>query len=69
MEVRRKFRTLRKERGISQAELALRVGISRPTLSKLENNYLATISIVAIDKILNELGYELDIKERNHFAS
>jgi len=64
-----KIKTLRKQRGLSQEELAKKVGISRPTLSKLENNYLANISIVTIDKILNELGFEIDIKPRNPFVS
>jgi len=69
LELGEKIKTIRKERGLSQEELAKKVGISRPTLSKLENNYLANISVVTLDKILNELGYELDIKERNPFAS
>jgi len=69
LELGEKIKTIRKERGLSQEELAKKVGISRPTLSKLENNYLANISVVILDKILNELGYELDIKERNPFAS
>jgi len=63
------IRTKRKERGLTQEELAKRVGISRPTLSKLENNLLTEISIITLDKILNELGYELDIKERNPFLT
>jgi len=63
------IRTKRKERGLTQEELAKRVGISRPTLSKLENNLLTEISIITLDKILNELGYELDIKERNPFST
>ena len=69
LELGEKIKTIRKERGLSQEELAKKVGISRPTLSKLENNYLANISVVILDKILNELGYELDINERNPFAS
>jgi len=69
VELGERIKTLRKQKGLSQAKLASKVGISRPTLSKLENNYLANISIVTIDKILNELGYKIDIKERNPFIS
>ena len=64
-----KIKTLRAQRGLTQEELAKKVGISRPTLSKLENNYLTDISVVTLDKILSELGYELDIKEHNPFIS
>jgi len=68
IELGKQIKTLRKQKGLSQEALAQRVGISRPTLSKLENNYLANISIVTIDKILHELGYEIDIRERNPFV-
>lgn len=64
-----KIRDLRKEKGMSQESLAKKVGISRNTLSKLENGYIANISIVTLDKILNTLGYQLDIKPLNPFVS
>jgi len=64
-----KVKELRKEKGINQEELAKAAGISRNTLSKLENGYIANISIVTFDKVLNVLGYQLDIKIVNPFIS
>ena len=64
-----RVKELRKEKNISQESLAKTVGISRATLSKLENGYIANISIVTLDKILNALGYQLDIKPINPFVS
>ncbi len=64
-----RIRDLRKEKGISQDSLAKQVGISRNTLSKLENGYIANISIVTFDKILNSLGYQIDIKPNNPFIT
>jgi len=46
---------------------AKRAGISRNTLSKLENGYIANISIVTFEKVLNILGYQIDIKQNNPF--
>jgi len=60
---------LRKERGLTQEALAQQVGISRATLSKLENGNIAHISIVTLNDILNHLGYEIDIKALNPFVS
>ncbi len=68
-EIGDKIQELRKEKKITQATLAKTVGISRNTLSKLENGYIANISIVTLDKVLNTLGYELDIKHQNPFIS
>ena len=64
-----RIRTLRKERGMTQAELAEKSGISRATLSKLENGLIAQISVVTLAEILNALGYEIDITPLNPFAS
>ncbi len=68
-ELGNEVRSLRKERKISQEKLAKTVGISRNTLSKLENGYVANISIVTLDKVLNALDHQLDIKPSNPFMS
>ena len=57
------IRELRKEKGMTQAELAAAVGISRVTLSKLENGKLAGISIGVILSILERLGREISFVE------
>ena len=68
-ELGERIKTLRKERKLSQEELAKRAGISRNTLSKLENGYVANISIVTFEKVLNILGYQIDIKRNNPFIN
>ena len=68
-EIGTKIKSLRKERGLSQQSLADSVGISRNTLSKLENGYLANISAVTVEKVLNLLGYELSLSELNPFKT
>ena len=60
---------LRKERGLTQENLAQQADISRATLSKLENGHIAQVSIVTLNDILNHLGYELDVKVLNPFES
>ncbi|WP_457608036.1 helix-turn-helix domain-containing protein [Nitratifractor sp.] len=68
LELGERIKSLRKERGMTQEALAKRAGISRTTLSKLENGYIAQISVVTLSEILNALGYELDITPLNPFA-
>ncbi len=62
-----RIKKLRKERNITQQELAKRSGISRTTLSRIENGYFAKISVVTLEKILSLLGMSLDIKPKNPF--
>jgi len=69
LELGEHIKKLRKEKGLTQEKLANMANISRTTLSKLENGYLANISIVTIDQILSLLGYEIDIKPLNPFKS
>ncbi len=63
------IKTLRKQKGLSQESLAAQSGISRATLSKLENGYIANISIVVVNQILSLLGYEIEIKASNPFIT
>jgi len=69
LELGANVKRFRKEKKLTQAALAEDVGISRTTLSKLENGYLAQVSIVVLNDLLNHLGYELDIKAINPFIS
>jgi len=57
------MRALRKEKGLRQSELAAAVGLSRVTLSKLENGKLAGISIGAMLSILERLDREIAFVE------
>ncbi|MFT4694767.1 MAG: transcriptional regulator with XRE-family HTH domain [Francisella sp.] len=63
------IKDIRKQRGVSQQQLAIQAGMSRVTLSKIENGYIANTSIVKINHILSLLGYELDIKLFNPFMT
>jgi transcriptional regulator with XRE-family HTH domain len=69
LELGKKIKTLRKEKGLSQQELASKAQISRATLSKLENGYVGSVSIAMLDNILSILDYEIDIKPKNPFFS
>ncbi len=68
-ELGKTIKNLRKQKGLSQESLAQQSGISRATLSKIENGYIANISIVSINQILSILGYEIDIKPSNPFMT
>ena len=58
------IRKRRKELGLSQEELAKKAGISRATLSKIENVHgLAEVKFSVLVHLLRELGYELDVRE------
>jgi len=63
------IKSLRKQKGLSQEALAEQAGISRATLSKLENGYIANVSIVVVNQILSLLGYEIEIKASNPFKT
>lgn len=53
------IRLLRKERKMSQQDLAKQYGMSRATISGIENNTVSEIGIRKVEAILNGFGYEL----------
>ena len=53
------IRQLRKEHRLSQQTLAARYGMSRATISGIENNTIAEVGIRKVEAILNGFGYEL----------
>ncbi|PHQ89594.1 MAG: transcriptional regulator [Sulfurimonas sp.] len=61
--------TLRKKQNISQSTLANDIGISRATISSLENGRGVDIGLKKVLKILDYLGYELAFEEKSQFPS
>lgn len=58
----------RKQAGLTQVELALRMGITQQSLSRLERNS-ANISVSRFLKILSILKVELVLRERDANSS
>ncbi|ATB69322.1 HTH-type transcriptional regulator [Sulfurospirillum diekertiae] len=61
--------TLRKEKKVSQEQLARDLNISRATISSLENGTSSDVGIKKILQILDYLGYELTCKEKSPFPT
>lgn len=68
LELGNKIRTLRKEKKLTQEQLANQAGISRVTMGKIERGEFGSVSVVIFDLIINALDYECDIKLKNGFG-
>ncbi|CAI8767519.1 helix-turn-helix protein [compost metagenome] len=53
------IRSLRKEQKLSQQALGKQYGMSRSTISGIENNTISEIGLRKVEAILNGFGYEL----------
>ena len=51
-----RLKAIREERGISQADLAEKTGLSRTTISKIENNEEVNVTTQTIIKISEVFG-------------
>lgn len=65
-EVGKALQVARLRAQISQADLAARAGLSRVTVSRMENAANADMSLAALMRALSALGHELQIVQRGH---
>jgi transcriptional regulator with XRE-family HTH domain len=61
--------TIRKQKNISQETISQHLGISRATLSSLENGRGIDIGIKKTMKIVEYLGYELELRVKSPFPT
>jgi len=60
---------IRKEKKVSQGQMAKDLNISRATISSLENAKVVDIGIRKILQIIDYLDYELSFKEKSSFPT
>ena len=57
-----KIREARKEKHLTQAQLAAAAGIARKSLSQLETGIITDIGIRKVERVLDYLGLELAVR-------
>lgn len=62
MSIGQQVRKARYEQGLTQAELAARAGVSRPTVARVELG--VAISIATLEKIVEALGLTVELRDR-----
>ena len=67
-EIGQQIKTLREAKKITQEQLAVKCGISRVTLGKVERGELGNTSVKTLDIILASLGLEMDFKTIRGFG-
>lgn len=65
-DVAEQLRAARREAGLSQDELAHRAGVTRPTVSRMENLAKGDMSVAVLLRLLEAAGYELKTVKRGH---
>ena len=58
-EIGKVIKQQRKAQGLSQSELASKVGMSRATISGIENNTIPEVGVRKLEAILQVLGHTL----------
>jgi len=59
------IKNLRKERGYTQEDMQNFSGITKRTISKIENGFIDEVGIKKVETILDLLGYEFGIRPKN----
>ena len=57
---------LREKLGMTQTELAGRIGVSQPFIARIENDETSNLSLETLVKMVDALDAELDIRIRVH---
>jgi transcriptional regulator with XRE-family HTH domain len=63
-DVGNKIRAAREKNGLTQAEVARSLGMSRATISKLENATIQELGIRKIAKVCDRLGLDIVVVQR-----
>ena len=67
-EIGQQIKTLREAKKLTQEQLAVKCGISRVTLGKVERGELGNTSVKTLDIILASLGLEMEFKTIQGFG-
>jgi len=59
------IKSLRKEKKYSQNDMENFSGITKRTISKIENGFIDEVGIKKVETILDLLGYEFSIRPKN----
>jgi len=57
-----RLRHLREESGLSQRQVAARMGVSQSTLSEFEARSVSNPKLVSLEKYLRAIGYQLTVE-------
>lgn len=60
-----RLQQIRKDLGITQKELAQRIGVSQNRISQIEHGNISSASIGTLDKYFNALGVKLTVSVEN----
>lgn len=67
-EVGKKLKELRKDKKMTQEQLAAQAGISRVTLGKIERGEFGSVSVKTLDTLLFNLGFEIEFENLGGFG-
>lgn len=62
LDIGNKIRAARKQRGLSQAELARMLSMSRSTISQIESGRVQEIGVRKLMRLMDSLGLELGVR-------
>lgn len=60
------LRKARRQAGLSQAELAMRAGVARTTVARMETVAKGDMSVSALLRLLEAAGYDLQLVKPGH---